>query len=74
MASKNFSRALRAATKQKITAPSGQTRSFVSAVATRPVVAAAQRPAFKSPSSQQSRGVKTIDFAGSKETVFGAHE
>jgi len=71
MASKTFARTLRTASKQKITAPSVPKRSFVSAVATRPVVAAHQRASFAAPSQQQTRGVKTIDFAGTKEDVYG---
>jgi hypothetical protein len=71
MASKTLARSLRAASKQKISAPSVQKRSIASALLTRPVTAAAQRPAFSAPSQQQTRGVKTIDFAGTKETVFG---
>merc|ERR1712000_733142 len=70
MASKTFARTLRTASKQKITAPSVPKRSFVSAVATRPVVAAHQRASFAAPSQQQTRGVKTIDFAGTKEDVY----
>merc|ERR1712000_760190 len=70
MASKTFARTLRTASKQKITAPSVPKRSFVSAVATRPVVAAHQRASFAGPAQQQIRGVKTIDFAGTKEDVY----
>lgn len=71
MASKTLARTLRTASKQKITAPSVQKRTIVSALATRPVLAATQRPAFAAPVQQQTRGVKTIDFAGTKETVYG---
>ena len=72
MASKTLARTLRTASKQKFSAPSVQKRSIATALATRPVTAAIQRPAFAAPSQQQTRGVKTIDFAGSKEQVFGA--
>lgn len=72
MASKTFVRTLRTASKQKISTPSVQKRSITSTLAaTRPVAAAVQRPAFTAPSQQQTRGIKTIDFAGTKETVFG---
>lgn len=33
--------------------------------------AAVARPALASPMQQQTRGVKTIDFAGVKEDVYG---
>lgn len=46
-------------------------RTFVSAAAARPAVAAASRSAFAAPAAQQTRGIKTIDFAGTKETVYG---
>ena len=73
MASKTLARTLRTASKQKITAPSVQKRTIVSALATRPVLAATQRPAFAAPAQQQTRGIKTIDFAGTKETVYGMY-
>lgn len=52
-----------------------QRRTFVSAVgaATR-ATAAVARPAFAAPMQQQTRGVKTIDFAGVKEDVYGELE
>lgn len=71
MSSKNLVRALRAASKQKIPSQSFQKRSFVSTVVTRPAVVANARAAFAGPTQQQTRGVKTIDFAGTKEQVFG---
>jgi len=71
MASKTFARTLRTASKQKIATPSIPKRSFVSAGASRPVVAASQRTSFAAPAQQQTRGVKTIDFAGTKEDVYG---
>ena len=69
MASKNLSRALRAASRQKLTAPAIPKRSFVTSLPTRPAVAAAARVAAAP--LQQTRGVKTVDFAGHKEKVFG---
>jgi len=69
MASKNASRALRASLRQ-LKAPQVQQRSFISAVnASRPSL----QPALKAASSsfvQQTRGAKTVDFAGDKEKVF----
>jgi ketol-acid reductoisomerase len=70
MASKTFVRTLRTASKQKISSPSVQKRSIATALTTRPVTAAAPRPAFAAPSQQHTRGVKTIDFAGTKEKVY----
>lgn len=70
MASKNASRALRTSLRQ-LKAPQVQQRSFVSAVnASRPSL----QPALKATQSafvQQSRGKKTVDFAGDKEVVYG---
>ena len=67
MASRPAARALRQSIRQL--APAVQRRTFVSAVnnSARATVAAAPRAVFH----QQSRGVKTIDFAGTKETVYG---
>jgi hypothetical protein len=66
MASRQLSRALRSPLAKQFNAPAR--RTFVSAVN-----AAARRPAQRAvvASAQQVRGVKTIDFAGTKEKVFG---
>jgi ketol-acid reductoisomerase len=66
MASRQFSRALRSPLAKQFAAPAR--RTFVSAVN-----AAGRRPAARAAvaASQQVRGVKTIDFAGTKEKVFG---
>lgn len=71
MASRTASRALRASARQ-LAAPAVQRRTFVSALnaASKGVVAAAPRAAAMP--QQQTRGMKTIDFAGTKEVVFGA--
>lgn len=68
-ASRGASKALRASARQLSTAPRVQQRTFVSAVnaASRPSVASASRTAFV----QQTRGKKTVDFAGDKEVVYG---
>lgn len=67
MASRPAARALRQTARQLAAAPA-QKRTFVSAV--RAGVTAAPKPAVTS-RFQQTRGVKTIDFAGTKETVYG---
>jgi len=66
MASRQMSRALRSPLTKQLSAPAR--RTFVSAIN-----AASRRPAAKAAVavSQQMRGVKTIDFAGTKEKVFG---
>ena len=68
MATQRSSRALRLALRQA-SAPHVQQRTFVSAVK------AASRPAVKqtavSSFVQQTRGAKTVDFAGDKEKVYG---
>lgn len=71
MASKNFSKALRGPLSRQLASPAVQRRTFVSAInaAARPAAVAATRAAR--PAQQQTRGVKTIDFAGSKEEVWG---
>ena len=71
MASRSFNKALRAASRQKLPSTSIQRRSFVSALAIRPTATVLARPAL---AAQQTRGVKTIDFAGHKETVYGVFE
>ncbi|KAK4540384.1 Acetolactate synthase, mitochondrial [Oleoguttula mirabilis] len=70
MASQRSSRALRLALRQA-SAPRVQQRTFVSAVnaASRPSLQTAQKSAA-SAFVQQTRGAKTVDFAGDKEKVF----
>jgi ketol-acid reductoisomerase len=68
MASRTFSRALRLPLAKQLSAPAR--RTFVSALnaSARPTVArAAIAPT-------QVRGVKTIDFAGVKEDVYGMYK
>ena len=66
MASRQISRALRSPLAKQFNAPAR--RTFVSAIN-----AASRRPAARAAVavSQQVRGVKTIDFAGTKEVVYG---
>lgn len=65
MASRTISRALRSPLAKQLSAPAR--RTFVSAInaSARPMAARAVA------SAQQVRGVKTIDFAGVKEDVYG---
>lgn len=71
MASRPASRALRQTARQLASAPAVQKRTFVSALnAVRASATAAPRAAVSS-QFQQVRGVKTMDFAGVKEDVYG---
>jgi len=65
MASRTLSRAIRSPLAKQLSAPAR--RTFVSAInaSARPTARAAVA------SAQQVRGVKTIDFAGVKEDVYG---
>ena len=68
MASKNVTRALRTSNLRQITSTT-QRRTFVSALNAASKTA---KPAFVAPTAiQQKRGLKTIDFAGTKEDVYG---
>jgi len=70
MSSRTFSRALRSPLARQLASPAVQRRTFVSAlnaVRATAVTARAAAPTLQ----QQTRGVKTIDFAGSKEEVYG---
>lgn len=69
MASRNFSKALRPLARQ-LASPAVQQRTFVAAAGAVRASAVAARVAA-APAKQQVRGVKTIDFAGSKEDVYG---
>jgi ketol-acid reductoisomerase len=68
MASRTFSRALRSPLAKQLSAPAR--RTFVSALN------ASARPnaARAAIASTQVRGVKTIDFAGVKEDVYGMYQ
>lgn len=68
MASRQAPRALRNAARQLAAAPA-QKRTFVSAINAASRTAAPK--AAVSTQFQQTRGIKTVDFAGTKETVFG---
>ena len=71
MASRSFSRALRSSLSHQSTSPVIQRRTLISASKyTRTSLTAPLKPSIISP-IQQTRGVKTIDFAGTKEVVYG---
>ena len=71
MASRSFSKALRSPMARQLASPAVQKRTLVTALnAVRASAVPASRLAAN-PASQQVRGVKTIDFAGHKEEVFG---
>lgn len=59
---------------RQLTKSAAQKRTFVAALgaATR-ATAAVARPALAGRIQQQTRGVKTIDFAGTKEDVYGEY-
>ena len=71
MASRGLPRALRAATKQKLPSQAFQRRTLSTALSARPTAATATKASFAGAFQQQTRGVKTVDFAGHKEQVFG---
>lgn len=70
MASKAFSKTLRAPIARQLIAPRVAQRSYIAARSATRAVAAA-RPALAGLSQQQTRGLKTVDFAGVKEEVYG---
>lgn len=72
MSSRSFSRAARSPLARQLTSPAVQRRTFVSALNGVRATAVTARPAVPA-LQQQTRGVKTIDFAGSKEEVYGKH-
>ena len=67
MASRTFSRALRPHLARNASFPARRTLVTALNAAARPMAARA----VMGMASQQVRGVKTIDFAGTKETVYG---
>lgn len=71
MASRSFSKALRSPLARQITAPAVQRRTMVSALAGARATAPSMVKTATTTSMQQVRGVKTVDFAGHKETVYG---
>lgn len=70
MASKNASRALRASLRQ-LKAPEVQRRTFITAVNSAKQGVRSAPKAATSAIVHQTRGKKTVDFAGDKEVVYG---
>lgn len=71
MASRSFSRALRSSLTRQLTSPAIQRRTLISASKyARTGLTVPLKPALGA-TLQQTRGVKTIDFAGTKEVVYG---
>lgn len=68
MASRSLSKALRAPLARSLAAPGLQQRSYTVARNLARATATAARPAV---AQHQVRGIKTIDFAGVKEDVYG---
>lgn len=73
MASRGFSKALRTPMARQLVAPAAaaQRRTFVAAAGLVRAKAAVTAATSSMAGQQQVRGVKTIDFAGSKEQVWG---
>ena len=75
-ASRSVSRALRSNIARRVVAPAVQKRSLVLAAtsAAKAAVATAPRRPPNAAVHIQQRGLKTIDFAGTKEVVYGASD
>lgn len=73
MSARGFSNAVRPVARQ-LTKSAVQRRTFVAALGAASRATAVARPAVAGPVQQQIRGVKTIDFAGTKEDVYGEIE
>ena len=73
MASRSFSKTLRAPLARQLASPRVQQRSYIAGrnLVRATAAAAVARPAV---AHQQVRGVKTMDFAGHKEDVYGMPE
>lgn len=72
MASRSFTKTLRApVARQLASVPRVQQRTFVAAARAAVRAGAVARPVAAGPAQQQARGMKTIDFAGHKEDVYG---
>lgn len=71
MASRCFNRALRAPLKRQFTLPSPQRRTLLTALGNAGKATNVFPKSAIGLALQSSRGMKTIDFAGHKETVYG---
>lgn len=71
MSARSFTRAVRAPLARQLVGPATQRRTIVALASTSRSghLSALRRPI--NVSLHQNRGVKTIDFAGHKETVYG---
>lgn len=74
MASRSFGRTLRAPLPSLFTRPLSQRRTLISAGGFLKAHKIAPRKPLGGSSLLFSRGMKTIDFAGHKETVYGKHK
>ncbi|PHH67830.1 hypothetical protein CDD83_6380 [Cordyceps sp. RAO-2017] len=71
MASRNVSKTLRAPLARQLASPRVQQRSYMACRNALRATAAVARPAVPAPVQKlQTRGLKTIDFAGVKEDVY----
>jgi ketol-acid reductoisomerase len=68
MSSRSFSKVLRSPLARQLTSQTVQRRTFIALTR---ATALGRASAVPGPVHQQVRGVKTIDFAGSKEQVWG---
>lgn len=73
MTSRSFGRTLRTPLPRLLTQPLTQRRTLVSAGGYVKAYGIVPRNTLGSSSLVFSRGMKTIDFAGHKETVYGEH-
>lgn len=72
MASRSFSKALRSPMARQLTSATQQ-RTFIAARSLVRASAQVNKAFVAAPAQQQVRGVKTVDFAGHKEDVYGTH-
>ena len=71
MSSRSFSKSVRSPLARQLASPRVQQRSFAAARSLVRAGAVARPAAIAGAAQQQVRGVKTIDFAGQKEDVYG---
>lgn len=74
MASRSFSRAIRSPLMRQFANTTALRRNFLSSVGNVRVGAISLRNQAIGCPLQISRGLKTIDFAGHKETVYGGND
>ena len=71
MASQSFSRSIRAVATRRNLPYCIPRRAFTAALTSRPIGRTRASTIFAKAAQQKIRGIKTIDFAGSPETVYG---